>query len=236
MAFSIIRRQVNDIRAPEKRGLKICSRNREAAFSRTAAALSILLAAILFLSPAAGLCRPGSAPEPGAQGGTDAPAASGQSRAADTQKSLRDSSGTAAEALDSLAAARTAGPSFPQAQASPIDWVWVFAAIFIVIGLLLLFLYLLRMIIYRPPGVISGGGQFEILRQFHLGPRKSLCLVKVCDRIFLLGVTETSITRLMEVDDPEEAARLQVRLEASPKGQVRQFREVYHDLVGKFRK
>ena len=50
------------------------------------------------------------------------------------------------------------------------------------------------------------------------------------------GETETSITRLMEVTDPEEVSKLQTRLKSSYKVQGKQFREIYQDLVGKFKK
>ena len=51
----------------------------------------------------------------------------------------------------------------------------------------------------------SGG---RILEHLPLGPNRSVCIVEMADRVFLLGVTEHSITLLSEITDPEEVERL----------------------------
>lgn len=51
----------------------------------------------------------------------------------------------------------------------------------------------------------SGG---RILEHLPLGPNRSVCVVEMANRVFLLGVTEHSITLLSEITDPEEVERL----------------------------
>jgi len=196
-------------------------------------ALLLIFTAILF--PVAGFCLAGSAPTAEKTTGADSSGVFSQSNDAGNPESRQDSAARSA-VLDSLEAAGVKQPSVPRGQGPTFNVLKIIASILVVIGLLLLFLYLLRMVIYRPPGALSAGGQFEMLRQFHLGPKKSICLVRVCDRLFLLGVTESSITRLMEVEDPEEVAKIQAQLAEGPRVQGGQFREVYQGLIGKFKK
>lgn len=52
----------------------------------------------------------------------------------------------------------------------------------------------------------DNGGR--ILEHLPLGPNRSVCVVELAGRIFVLGVTEHSITLLREVTDPDEIERL----------------------------
>jgi flagellar protein FliO/FliZ len=52
----------------------------------------------------------------------------------------------------------------------------------------------------------NGGG--SILENLALGPNRSVCVVEMADRVFLLGVTEHTITLLSEINDAEEIKRL----------------------------
>ena len=226
---------VSGTRAPNNPGLKLYDPVLESKLPTTGLTLAVLLALAVFFFPISGLCLPDSVLSVKEKSKTATPVLSEQSEDTGILSTEQDSSETTTGAQDS-----TAGRKFefsPQySRGVDISWVSIFSWISSVIGLLLLFLYLLRRFLYRPMGVISSRGQFELLQQFHLGPRKSICLVKVCDRLFLLGVTETSITRLSEIDNPEEVAKILAQLKASPEIQGKQFREVYQDLVGRFKK
>ena len=236
MVFSTFFSQQYFIKIPEYPSLKRNSLSGGSTLLSSALIYSVLLVFLLFFSPEESLCFTDAVSAQDSPNNAQTAVDSGQPEDADFPKTAKSSSSTDSAVFDSLAAAGVAEPSFHQDPGSPIDWIWVFASIFIVIGLLLLFLYLLRVVIYRPPGALSPEGQFEMLRQFHLGPRKSICLIKVCDRLFLLGVTESTITRLMEVSDPEEVDRLQAQLGSAPKIQGKQFRDVYQGLLGRLRK
>ncbi|BEU87174.1 hypothetical protein TAMA11512_06380 [Selenomonas sp. TAMA-11512] len=60
---------------------------------------------------------------------------------------------------------------------------------------------------------IQGSGG-RILENLALGPNRSACVVELGGRVFLLGVTEHSITLLREIEDPEEIEELRVRASA----------------------
>ena len=62
----------------------------------------------------------------------------------------------------------------------------------------------------------SGG---HLLAHLPLGPNRSVCIVELAERVFVLGVTEHSITLLREITDPEEIERLH-RSSLAPSGGV----------------
>lgn len=57
----------------------------------------------------------------------------------------------------------------------------------------------------------AAGNGGRILANLALGPNRSVCVVELADRVFMLGVTEHSITLLREVTDAEEIERLHRR-------------------------
>ncbi len=60
-------------------------------------------------------------------------------------------------------------------------------------------------------GKAGAGEGGRILAHLPLGPNRSVCVVELAERIFMLGVTEHSITLLREVTDAAEIERLQRR-------------------------
>ena len=106
----------------------------------------------------------------------------------------------------------------------------------IVLALLVLFLHFLRKFVQRPISGVPSGEHFRVIQQFHLGPKKSVALVKLFDRLLLLGVTETSITTLSEISDAGEVERLLARLQDTGGGQAQNFREIYQGLLSRIKK
>jgi flagellar protein FliO/FliZ len=58
------------------------------------------------------------------------------------------------------------------------------------------------------------GGQ--IIAHLPLGPNRSICVVLMAGKCFMLGVTEHNITLLTELDDPEVIAHLKRESEEHP--------------------
>ncbi|WP_318254579.1 flagellar biosynthetic protein FliO [Selenomonas sp. GACV-9] len=48
----------------------------------------------------------------------------------------------------------------------------------------------------------------KILSHLPLGPNRSVCIIEMAGRMFMLGVTEHSITLLAEITNPDEVDRL----------------------------
>lgn len=55
----------------------------------------------------------------------------------------------------------------------------------------------------------TGGG--KVLENLPLGPNRSVCIVEIAGRVFLLGVTDGSITLLGEITDNDMIAHLHER-------------------------
>ena len=61
-------------------------------------------------------------------------------------------------------------------------------------------------------GRLAGyGSGIKVLAQHPLGPKRTLLLVKVGDRVLLLGSSEHSINLISPIDDPEFLAGLEER-------------------------
>jgi flagellar biosynthetic protein FliO len=105
--------------------------------------------------------------------------------------------------------------------------------VLIVIGLLVLFMHFLRKYLYKPIGGPAAGGQFQVVRQFHLGPRKSVALVRFAGKLLLLGVTESAINTLAEIDDPEEVERVLADAANPAANAAGAFKDIYHNLLSR---
>lgn len=72
-----------------------------------------------------------------------------------------------------------------------------FLCLVVVVGMIFLMIFILRKFLYKDKR--AGDDYLKVLGSTFLGPKKSVCLVKVMDRILVLGVTESSITLLSEI-------------------------------------
>ena len=82
---------------------------------------------------------------------------------------------------------------------------------------------------------MASGHGGNILSNLPLGPNRSICLVEMAGRVFLIGVTDSAITMLSEITDPEEIERLRRESLARPWGEGMFSREmgVLSDLAQK---
>lgn len=108
--------------------------------------------------------------------------------------------------------------------------------VLIVLGLLILFLHLLRKFLFRPLSGDTQGEQFRVIRQFHLGPKKSVTLVRFFDRLLLLGITDSNINTLAEIDDPDEIGRILSQASKTNAEQGGGFKEIYQNLLSRGKK
>ena len=77
------------------------------------------------------------------------------------------------------------------------------AALFIILALIFLGFYLLRR--FGPKAGLSfGGGKINVVASLGLGPRKSVVVVRFLNKYLVLGVTDTRINKLMEMDADHE--------------------------------
>jgi len=74
------------------------------------------------------------------------------------------------------------------------------------------------------------GTDGKLLENLPLGPNRSVCVVELADRVFMLGVTEHSITLLREITDAEEIDRLHRRVLGKPSMENSAFAQQLHSI------
>jgi len=102
-----------------------------------------------------------------------------------------------------------------------------------VIGLLVLFMHFLRKYLFKPIGTGLPGGEFQVVRQYHLGPKKTVALVRFAGRLLLLGVTDSNISTLAEIDDAEEVEKIVSSINGSGSNPGGSFRDIYRNLISR---
>ena len=89
---------------------------------------------------------------------------------------------------------------------SAVSW-WSTVAYVVSLFAVFAFVVLLAYIVARAFGkqsmqrLAARGGQVYL--QLPLGPNRSVCVVELFGRVFVLGVTDTNIRLITEIDDPE---------------------------------
>ncbi len=88
-------------------------------------------------------------------------------------------------------------------------WWSMMGGLLLILGVLLLAYWLLKR--YGPKAGLSmfKRGGLAVEGSLALGPRKAVVVVRFLNKVMVLGVTETTINLLTEVDDPHEASQTQ---------------------------
>lgn len=74
--------------------------------------------------------------------------------------------------------------------------------LFLIVALILLLVFLMRRYVFNSPLSGKDSDWIQILGQVQIQPKKFLTLVKVLDRVVLVGMTDSSIVSLAEFNDP----------------------------------
>ncbi|WP_243386871.1 flagellar biosynthetic protein FliO [Bacillus kexueae] len=106
-------------------------------------------------------------------------------------------------------------PEVPAAEISFVEFIkMIFAFLFV-----LLLIYLLMRFLKSKNRLFQGSSYIELLGGTSLGQNRSIQLVKVGDRVFVLGVGD-SIQLLKEIDEDEEIERIKAEKEQAFKSPV----------------
>jgi len=76
---------------------------------------------------------------------------------------------------------------------------------------------------------IGRGRTIQIIEQTYLAPKKSVCLLKLADRVVLVGITENNISLLTELDCESMPAEYLNKINERPAG----FQGFLNDATGK---
>lgn len=98
------------------------------------------------------------------------------------------------------------------------DWLNLGLRLGIVLVVIWIAVFAMRWYVRRSTGMPGAGftRHVEVIETRALGPNRALHLVRIGERAVLVGATQERINSLMEIDDPEEVARLDDRAVAPP--------------------
>ena len=141
---------------------------------------------------------------------------------------------------DASAAGGTGGYLAGYEEADPrpsaVSW-WSTAAYVVSLFAVFAFVVVLAYFVARAFGkssmrtLAARGGHLYL--QLPLGPNRSVCVVEIFGRVFVLGVTDANIRLLTEIDDPEVIEEVRAK---SAEGQNSMFQEQFGSLSDFVRK
>lgn len=92
------------------------------------------------------------------------------------------------------------------------DTVWTFVKVILVLALVIALIYLLLRFINKKTRSFTDGRKVQSIGGINVGSNRSVQLIKVGERIFVIGVGE-SVSLLKEIDDSGEVEQLQMESE-----------------------
>jgi flagellar protein FliO/FliZ len=117
---------------------------------------------------------------------------------------------TALNALKQSAAenqnAETVGNSLYNGGSLALSTFKMISALVVVLVCIYLGVYLLKKLMGRRRGINGQNGILQVLETTYVGPKKTVSLVRVADRSVLIGVTDSQISILTELDAEETSA------------------------------
>ncbi|MCF7958299.1 MAG: flagellar biosynthetic protein FliO [Phycisphaerae bacterium] len=83
---------------------------------------------------------------------------------------------------------------------------------------------------YMPGGKLGGhSGAIEVVARNAINPKQSLCLVKLGDRLLLVGLSPNHMASLERIDDPDEIGRIMGQVESQAAHSVsKSFQGIFH--------
>lgn len=108
------------------------------------------------------------------------------------------------------------------------DWLIVktFLTMILIVGMMFVVLIFVRKYFYAKPQFVDEN--LRIVTSISLQPKKSIYLVKVFDKVMLVGVSDNAIASLGEVTDPETLRRID---DSGSKRRVKGFAEVLNSII-----
>lgn len=100
-----------------------------------------------------------------------------------------------------------------------------------VIGGVLLLAYWYSRFLGKSYGKTNSGKNLKILEEVRLGPDKQLILVKLQDHVYLLGLSQSGIQLLTEVEG--DCSGLEIETEEKKSPGIAGFKEIYDSLYQK---
>lgn len=127
-------------------------------------------------------------------------------------------------AVDTVSAAAPITPEFSGQMAPTLFKLGL--ALLLIVGLIYVSILMLKKLSYGKMGKQGLSGTIEIVDRHHLSPKKQLCLVKIENKHFLVGVTDQAVNLVADVSDQEFKKREAV---AKPEYQGFSFKRLFNE-------
>lgn len=79
-------------------------------------------------------------------------------------------------------------------------------AVLVIVVLIYVSMVVLRKFTLGKSGIMGGKGALEVLERSYFAPKKFVCLMRVGEKVLLLGVSDTNINLVADVSDQEFSA------------------------------
>lgn len=118
---------------------------------------------------------------------------------------------------EGLDTARVVSP-VPSPEPLNMGWLLVKTAAFLIliVALILVSVYLLKKYVFGASAFGKNAEWIQVLGQIQIQPKKYLALVRVLDKVLLVGFSDSTMQTLTEFDDPEKIQPFLDRLEQQP--------------------
>jgi len=111
--------------------------------------------------------------------------------------------------------------------------IWMIFKTLIVLGLFVGGFYMFYKFVTQKAGLqVSGHEAIKILSMVPVGPNRTLQLIDVAGKVYLLGISESGITMLTEIKDKEEIDRIRLLSSRSTPVKDLTFQDFISDQVG----
>lgn len=111
---------------------------------------------------------------------------------------------------------------------------WLMMKTLFVLGLLAAGFYMFVRFIQQKSGIqLTGQSVVQVLSVVPLGPGKTLHVVDMAGKVFLLGVSENNINLLTEIKDKDEIDRIRLLSSRSTPLEGKGFQEIVMEQIGK---
>ncbi len=108
--------------------------------------------------------------------------------------------------LAASASAQQTGDPVPLQGVSEDLWSVLFklaVAVVVIVALIYVTMLLLRKLSLGRAGIMGSKGSLEIIERSYFAPKKSVCLMRVGTKVFVVGVSDAGINMLADVSDQE---------------------------------
>ena len=98
-------------------------------------------------------------------------------------------------------------------------------AIIVVVGLIYVFMLVLKKLSLGRTGLMGGKGNLQVIERSYFAQKKFVCLMRVGEKVLLLGVSDNNINLVADVSDQDFAAMEKAKQDAKQlKGKGMPFR------------